>query len=81
MSRASGLVDEVLERLGSLARDVEAIVLFGSVAQGGKPSWASDLDAIVILRETCREEEVREARRRLASLCLLYTSPSPRDRG
>jgi len=52
--------------------DPEKIILFGSVARGTADEH-SDMDILVIC-------PISGSRRAMMVACLLYTSPSPRDR-
>ena len=70
------LVRRVLKALGEKARLVKALVLFGSRAMGEEPSWASDVDLLIVLDDRCADRDLEEVRRRLSGL-----SYSPRPRG
>ena len=71
-----GLVRRVLTALGEKARLVRVLLLFGSRAMGEEPSWASDVDLLVVLDDKCSDEDLEDVKWRLANL-----SYSPRPKG
>ena len=70
------LAEKVLSSLGEESGHVRALVLFGSRATGEEPSWASDLDLLVVLDDGCCEEDVKAVWSRLS-----WLGRSPRPKG
>ena len=61
--------------------DIEAIILYGSLARGDFLQGRSNINILMVFLDLTLDilNRFRELNRRWA--CLLYTSPSPRDRG
>ena len=76
MKGLKGLAERILSALGEGAERVRAILVFGSAIMDEEPSWASDLDVIVVLDDGCSDEELLRAWLKLSGL-----SQSPRPHG
>ena len=69
--------DEVDDELDRLEEELAAAVRQAFVAERGDEDWAADLEERVAELVARADQAPAERFRR----CLLYTSPSPRDRG
>ena len=81
MDRVSG-ADWVEEEVGNLAREGlrTLVVAYRSLTEGQYAAFAAELHK-ARLAKSGRNAAVRSAFEMLEEGCLLYTSPSPRDRG